>query len=257
MPVMQTLLRVLRDAQVRWRTATGIRRAVLLLGSVGMIAGAGLLTAGVALAGVGSEPGHLRFSPASGAATLRPSYSTTDGCPVGYQASAQLSEFNMNGTFASRIGVVVPGPVAAFHGVLAGNIGAVLGVTNITKGGTVEFAIGCYSQIAGTGKVRWVQSSFLTLSSDGKSYSTSAARGRSASSSASGQSASGSASGQSASGSGNGQASTSGHVDSASVANTSGMSTSAEAAWIAAACVLVAATVGITWYRRRNRSRLM
>jgi hypothetical protein len=156
---------------------------VVLAGVVGLTAGAGLLTAGSALASNGSQPGKLVLAPASGASSLTPTWSTKDGCPAGFQGSAQLSEFNTNGTYASAISSVVQSPVAAFHGTLLGDIRALLGVTNIKKGGTIEFAIGCYSGVATSGKVKYVQSTFVTLSSSGSSYSTRSSAGKSQSTS--------------------------------------------------------------------------
>jgi hypothetical protein len=251
MPIIQMVPGRVRQARVRRRAPHGLRRAALLFGVVGLTAGAGLLTAGSALALNGSEPGNLILTPASGAAHLQPTWSTKDGCPAGYQGSAQLSEFNTNGTYASAISSVIASPVAAFHGTLLGNVGGILGVTNITKGKTVEFAIGCYSGVATSGKVKYVQSTFLTLSSSGSSYSTSSGNPQPGSSSGQGGSSSGQA------GSNSGQAgSNSGQADAATAANTSGMSTQVEAAWIAGACGLAVALTGLAWNRRRNRSRL-
>jgi len=147
---------------------------VLLFALVGMMTGAGLETAGLALAATGSEPGNLILSPASGPATSTPTWSTTDGCPAGHQGSAEVSEFNSNGTLASRISVTVnSGLTAAFRGTFDGKIGAMLRVTDIKKGGKVEFAVGCYSLEGGTGSVVFVQSTMVTLSSSGTSYTTS------------------------------------------------------------------------------------
>jgi hypothetical protein len=213
-----------RDANRRWRTARRVRRAVLVLALAGVTTGAGLATAGFALAAGGSQPGSLILSPASGATTLRPTWSTSDGCPAGHQQSAEMSEFNTNGTLASRISPVVNGNVTgAFSGTLDGNIGELLHVTDIKNGGTIEFAIGCYSLVGGTGSVEFVQSAQLTLSSAGTSYTARA----------------------------------SGSAVDGSFTSTSDTGTEAEAAVIAGACGLVVAIAGIAWYRRRNRSRLM
>jgi hypothetical protein len=232
MPKNQAVPAADLDNKIGWRARRAPRRIVVVAAAVGLTAGAGLLTAESALALNGSQPGNLVLAPASGASSLRPAWSTKDGCPTGYQGSAQLSEFNTNGTYASAISSVVPGPVTAFHGTLLGNVGALLGVTNIRKGQTVEFAIGCYSGVSTSGKVTYVQSTFLTLSSSGSSYSTSSSGGQSASGSSGGQS------GRNAGG--------------VPVANASGLSTQVEAALIAGSCGLVVAIIGIAWYRRRS-----
>jgi hypothetical protein len=150
----------------------------VLFALVGMTTGAALATAGLALAANGSQPGNLILSPASGAATSTPTWSTTDGCPAGHQGSAEVSEFKPDGTFASRISVTDnSGLTAAFRGTFDGNIGAMLRVTGVTHGGSVEFAVGCYSSEGGTGSVVFVQSTMVTLSANGSSYTTSSSSG--------------------------------------------------------------------------------
>src|SRR5580693_1633211 len=161
-----------RDAR-RWRIAAIIRRAALLAAGAGLMAGAALATAGLARASA-SAPGGLIFSPASGTATSVPTWSTTSGCPIGYQGSAEMAEFKADGTVASRISPVVnSGLTAAFKGTLDGNVAALLRVTEIKNGGAVKVAIGCYSLEGGTGKLTWNQTATITLSSAGTSYSTS------------------------------------------------------------------------------------
>jgi hypothetical protein len=173
-PVMPVTHVAVRDARSRYRSPRRFRRAVLLCALVGITTWAGLATAGLAQAANGSEPGNLILTPASGASTSRPTWSTTDGCPAGHQGSAEVSEFDSNGTLASRISIVVNGGLtAAFRGTFDGNIGALLRVTDIKKGGAVKFAVGCYSLEGGTGSVMFVQSTMVTLSSAGTSYTTS------------------------------------------------------------------------------------
>src|SRR6516165_3956269 len=146
-----------RDEKNRWRSISVIRRVVVLFGSVGMIAGAGLLTAGFALASGSLEPGNLSLSQSSGAVTQTPTWSTTDGCPSGFQGSAGLSVFNTDGSLAGPVSPVVASPTAAFQGTLTGDVGSVLATTNVTNGGTVALAIGCYSQASAMGNVKYVQ----------------------------------------------------------------------------------------------------
>jgi hypothetical protein len=163
------------NEKFKWRTAGRLRRGAVLLGVVGLTAGAAMLTAGSALAANGSQPGNLVLNPASGASTLTPAASTTTGCPAGFQGSAQLEEFNTDGTAASRISQVNNAVTAPFSLNLIGNVGALLGSTNLpATGGTVEWAVGCYSLSAGTGSVQYVQSTFVTLSADGSSFTSSA-----------------------------------------------------------------------------------
>jgi hypothetical protein len=209
---------IARDAS-RWRIAVRVRHAVVLAAAVGMLTGAGLATAGLARAS-GSAAGGLIFSPASGTATSMPSWSTTSGCPAGYQGSAEMSEFTAGGAVASRISPVVnSGLTTPFKGTLDGNVAALLRVTGIKSGSAVKVAIGCYSLQGGTGKVTWNQTATITLSSSGTSYSTSSSG---------------------ATGAG----------------GTSSSGTPVETALIAAACVLAVAVAMIAWLRRRRPSQL-
>src|SRR5215469_4591121 len=105
-----------RHATSARRIATTGRRGILFLGAIGMVAAAAVMTAGPALADVGSEPGNLKFSPASGATTLQPTWSTTDGCPVGYQGSAEVSIFDASGVLLSRISTVAYNVIHPFGG---------------------------------------------------------------------------------------------------------------------------------------------
>jgi len=150
--------------------AATVRRAVVFFGAVGVIAGGGLLTAGLALATNTFEPGNLTLSPASGAGTLQPTWKTTTACPTGWQGSAAVAEFNTDGTYATRVSGVVSSPTAPItNGTLTGTVGSLLHSTNLpTTGGTVAWAVGCYTQSGGQGNVEWVQLTFVTLTSSGQ-----------------------------------------------------------------------------------------
>jgi hypothetical protein len=225
---------------------------VLLL-TIGMTAGAAMLTPGFALAsGSGSEPGNLVLKPASGAITLTPTWSTTDGCPAGHQASAVMAMFTTGGRMLSRISVTVSHVSSAFSGILDGNIGAILRFANVRNGGSVKWAVGCWSLEAGTGSVEYVQSTLVTLSSDGKSYTTSASSGQQGSTA--GQAGAGSAANNAG-----GTAANAANAARGSVARAGGggMGAPPLAGLIAAACALAAGIAGFVWHRRRNRSRLM
>jgi hypothetical protein len=160
------------DEKVSRRTPTGTRRLALALGAVGLIGGTGLLTAGFAMAANALEQGNLTLTPNSGAVSSQATWATTDACPTGFQGSAVLAAFNTNGSFARDISPVVNNPTAAFNGTLQGTIGTELSATNVTNGGTVALAVGCFSQSGGAGNVEYVQLTFVQLSSDGTTYST-------------------------------------------------------------------------------------
>ena len=217
-----------------------------------MIAGA-TMTTGSAMASVGSQPGSLAFRPATGALTLAPTWTTTDGCPSGYRQSAQMSLFSAHGGFLSRISPAVYTVTTAFTGTLDGTMGQIMHFARVADGGRIEFVIGCYTQVGGTGSVKWVQSAIVTLSASGDSYSASSVSSASSGSSGTQGSASGSATGQQGSTSGQGQG-----VATTPTADSTGMSGGAEAGLITGSCAVVLAIIGFVLYRRRqDRSRLM
>jgi hypothetical protein len=249
MSVTQNASSAVRGVTARWRPAKAIRRAVLSLTAIAVTTGIAVTSAGSALASVGSQPGELIFHPATGALTLTPSWSTTEGCPVGYRQSAQAALFSAHGAFLSRISPAVYTVTTAFTGTLDGTMAQILHYARVADGAKVEFVIGCYAQAGATGQVKWVQSATVTLSSSGTSYTaTSASSGSSTT-----QGSSGSSTGSQGSTSGNGQA-----VATTTTANSSGMGSGAEAALIAGSSAVVVAIIAFVFYRRRqDRSRLM
>ena len=254
MQMIRGVLRARRDANVGWRAVGGLRRAAVTTAAVAMTAGTGLLLASPALASGGLQPGNLMLEPASGPVSLAPTFATTDGCPAGYQGSAQVSIFGSNGTLLSRISVAVPLPTKAFHGALDGKIGAILNFAAVRPGGASQWAVGCYTGPGGTGNVQWVQYMVVKLSADGKSYSISPGNpGGGKSASGNGQPAASSASNKPA------LVNLYGQVASANYPNPAGSSGSSplEAALIAGVCGLAVASAGIIYYRRRNGSRLV
>jgi hypothetical protein len=214
-----------------------------------MVAGAAVVTTGPALASVASQPGNLTFNPASGAIQSNPTWSTTSGCPTGYVGSAQVSIFKPNGTFLSSISNVAYNVTKPFSGKLDGSMSAILTFAHVQKGGAIDFVLGCYSAVGATGNFTWVESTRVTLSSDGTSYTTSALTAQQGSTS-------GLSPGQVGSGSINGQGAAA--KDTANASSSGSMGAGALAGLIAGPCVLLAAIAGFIVYRRRqDRSRLM
>ncbi|MBO0823388.1 MAG: hypothetical protein J2P27_05955, partial [Actinobacteria bacterium] len=160
----------------KWATALGVRRAAVLAGTAGLALGAALLTAGSsAMAANGSEPGNLTLSPPSGPLSTNPTWSTTDACPAGFQGSASVFEYNTDGTQASLISPVEAPANAPFTNMafIPGfNVGLALSVTNIQPGQSIEWAVTCYSGGNQTGNSEIVQSTMVTESADGTSYSS-------------------------------------------------------------------------------------
>jgi hypothetical protein len=160
-----------------------------------------------------------------------------------------LAIFTENATLLSAISGVAYNVKGPFSGELDGNLGAILRFARVRNGGSLEFAVGCYSAEGATGKVDWLQSTLVTLSSDGTSFSTSTPSGQWAASSS--NQAKGPLAGVGIS------AGTNHAGPGVNPINAGGMGAPAEAALIAGACALAAGAAGYVWYRRRNRSRLM
>ncbi len=161
-----------------------------------------------------------------------------------------VSLFTAHGRFLSLISSAAYDLTGAFRGTLDGNLAAIFRFANVHGGGTLDFVVGCYARVAATGHYKYIQSTVVTLSSNGKSYTTSSATAGSSTGQGSG-SASGSSGRQGSSGSGQGVAAT-------NTANSSSMGGGAEAGLIAGCCGVVVAVGGFVLYRRRlDRSRLM
>jgi hypothetical protein len=164
MSVMRPVLDSLPEAKVRW---------LVLLGALGLTAGAGLLTATAALAVTGTEPGNLSFHPPSGATTLTPTWSTTGGCPTGFQGSAVLFALNADGSIGTSASPTVANVTSAFSGYLLGTIGKIISLgTNVRGGGTSEFVVACSAGRGGLGNKTYVQAEWVTLSANGSTYTT-------------------------------------------------------------------------------------
>ena len=163
----------------KWITAGRLRRGAVILGAVGLTAGAGLLTAGSSLAAVGSQPGNLVLSAPTGALTSQPTWGTTTACPTGFQGSAAITEFTLSGTAGSLISAVQASPTAPISGALLdSNVGALLAAAPIgisaTNPGTAEWVVGCYAGAGATGAVSQVQSIFISVAAGATTYTTSA-----------------------------------------------------------------------------------
>jgi hypothetical protein len=152
-----------------------LRRTVLLLGVAGATTGGLLISAAAAQAVSGTDPGGLTLNPASGAVTLTPTWSTNSACPTGFQTSADLYVLNTDGSIGSVASPTVASPTAAFSGTLLTDVAQTLSLgTNVGNGQTSQWVVACWSGAGGTGNVSYDQATFVTLSSDGTTYSSSA-----------------------------------------------------------------------------------
>jgi hypothetical protein len=166
-----------------------------------------------------------------------------------------MAIFNSHGKFLSLISNVAYGVTTSFNGDLDGTMAAILKYADVPKGGSLDFAVGCDSETGGTGATVWMQPAIVTLSSNGKSYTTSSPGGEQVdpAGASGGERGSGSSGSHGSTGSSDAQG-----VAATDTGNSSGTGSGALAAFIAVPCVLVAAIAGFFVYRRRqDRSRLM
>jgi hypothetical protein len=139
-----------------------------------MTAGAVLLTAGFALAGVGSEPGDLVLSPASGPLSTDATWSTTVACPSSFQGSANIYEYAGTTSFG-LISSFNDSVTAPFSGLFDGSVGALLGNAGFSGSapGTAEFVVVCYSGSSGSGSATNAMSEFVSVAAGATTYTTS------------------------------------------------------------------------------------
>jgi hypothetical protein len=148
-------------------------RAALMLGVATATAGTMVLGASAAHAqGVGAEPGDVALSPTSGPTSSTPTWTTTTGCPTGLQGSA-VFRIEEGGGNTFTISPTAPSVASAFSGTLQDPISTIQTVAGLANGGTDELVVYCFSGASLTGTSSPEMSTFLTISADGSTYSTS------------------------------------------------------------------------------------
>jgi hypothetical protein len=142
--------------------------AVMLLGACSSEPGTG----GNGNSGGGGGSAAVELNPASGPVANTPTWATNSACPTGYRGSAVFRIIQPNGLTTS-ISQATNDVVAPFHGNLIASIAIVQAYTNVANGGSLELVMICFSGDSLTGKAQFDMTTYLTFSSDGKSYSTS------------------------------------------------------------------------------------
>jgi len=145
-----------------------LRRAAPLLAT------AVLLGACSSQAGGGSNSAAVQLSPASGTTSSTPTWSTSTACKTGFQGSAVFREVHRDGTTTNSISSAVLGTNAPFHGTLQASIARIQAAGGIANGATQKLVIICFSGPSLTGTSNQDMGLFITYSSDGSSYTTSA-----------------------------------------------------------------------------------
>jgi len=156
-----------------WRVGR-LGRATLLLGVAGATAAGLVLGAGVAQAGVGTDPGGVSLSPATGSTSSSPTWSTNTPCPSTSNGSAVFRIEEGGGNTFSISGTVA-GPITSNIAAtpLLDPISTIQRLAGLANGGTDELVVYCFSQGGLNGTSVPYMSTYLTISADGTTYSTS------------------------------------------------------------------------------------
>jgi len=155
------------------------RRPALVVGVIGLaMVGATLLAPTAASANVqnpplGSQPGNLTLSPASGATSVTPTFASSTACPVGNQLTAGVVVVADDGTKQGVLSAALPSSKISspFTGTLGFSMADILSVAG-PAGETYEIVVDCRSNAAQPGL--YTQSTFVTFSADGNSFTSSA-----------------------------------------------------------------------------------
>jgi hypothetical protein len=154
------------------------RRPAIMVGVIGVaMIGATLLAPAAAQANVqnpplGSQPGNLTLSPASGATSVTPTFASSTACPVGNQLTAGVVVVADDGTKQGVLSAALPSATISspFTGTFGFSLADVLSVAG-PAGETYEIVVDCRSNAAQPGL--YTQSTFVTFSANGLTYTTS------------------------------------------------------------------------------------
>ena len=167
--------------KLKSRRAGRLARTAAMMALAGAaIGGTTVLTAGAASAAIGTSPGTLVLTPGGSTASptsTSPTWSTTVGCPTGFQSSAVVKEVHADGTTTNSVSVFVnsatvplTGPIPAQP--LQATAAQIQAAGGIPNGGTQELFVTCYSQYSGTGSARNEMDIYITYSASGSTYTT-------------------------------------------------------------------------------------
>jgi hypothetical protein len=144
----------MKGLKLKWPSPGRLRRTVLTVGAAGACVGGMLFIAAPAQAVVGTDPtlGTIVLSPTSGSSSTTTTWSTTDGCPSGFQTSAGLYEVDYGSTSSPPLVTEVSGTVNLSGGAaipagqaLAEDVPDALAAAGVPVGGTDEWVVKCSS----------------------------------------------------------------------------------------------------------------
>jgi len=132
----------------------------------------GVYAASAAQASMGTMPGAVTLSPAGGATSGRPAWSTNAACPAGFRGSAVFREVHADGTTTNSISPATNTVTGPFSGTLQAPISLIKSLGGIPNGGTQELVVICFSGPSLTGTSHPAMSTFITYSANGASYTS-------------------------------------------------------------------------------------
>ena len=160
---------------------TRLNRTAVLLGAGTLVAGAALLGAARANAAVGTQPGALVITPATGTTTASGlTYRTTTACPGGHQGSGVVRLVDPGTGATANASQVKNSVTAPFSGSLNATFAQLAGVFPDVKGHTAELAVYCFPSPSAVGTPIAVQDTFVTINAAGNHYSISSNGGTTA-----------------------------------------------------------------------------
>jgi len=154
-----------------------LKQAAVVAGIGVAVAGASLLGTASAYASVavlGTDHGAVSLTPGNGNMSVTPTYSTTEGCPTGFQGSGTLELVGPTTGDGFDILANINNSVAApFSGTFNNPLSLENSVFPDIDGTTSEIVIKCTASASGQGASEFVMDTFLTVSQDGTTYTTS------------------------------------------------------------------------------------
>ncbi len=175
----------MKGLKLKWASTGRLGRTVLTLGAAGACVGGMLLIAAPANAVVGTDPtlGTVELSPTTGTSSTTTTWGTADGCPTGFQNSAELYAVNYGSspaTFTAVSGVVtVSGSTPLGPGIgLADTVLDILSDVGVPDGASDEWVVKCSSIASALGSVAngtavYYQDIDVNLNSTGTTYTVS------------------------------------------------------------------------------------
>jgi hypothetical protein len=87
---------------------------------------------------MGTQPGAVKLNPASAPTSSTPTWSTSVGCPSGFQDSATFKEVHADGTSTNFIAPIANKTAAPFSGTLQASIAQIQKAGGIANGGGLK-----------------------------------------------------------------------------------------------------------------------